>query len=394
MHRFRNVFVTSAFSALLLAACSSDDDNKVSGPSKAEVVKNYAALVHENYEVALGEMKTLKTAVDAFVAAPSQATLDAAKAAWTKARQPYLTTEAFRFYGGPIDNEDTGPEGRINGWPLDENYIDYVDGNAEAGIINAKANGAFVVAAITKDVIKEKNEQGGEKNLSAGWHAIEFLLWGQDKSTTGPGNRPYTDYVVGAGGTAANQDRRGAYLKAVTELMVDDFTDVEKQWDVGTAGSYGAAFVAGSADEKIGDMLKGIGSLAGSELPKERMNNAYETRDQEEEHSCFSDTTDQDLVLNGVGIENVYLGQYGTLKGASISDLVKARDAALDEKTRADIAKAVQALKDIPKPFDQAIVDDKNGGRSKVKAAINAWQPVTDDVIAVAAALGVKINLE
>ena len=47
----------------------------------------------------------------------------------------YSPTEVFRFYGGPID-DDNGPEGLLNAWPLDEVFIDYVLGNPDAGIIN------------------------------------------------------------------------------------------------------------------------------------------------------------------------------------------------------------------------------------------------------------------
>lgn len=390
---------------LIAAACSSSDDDTLSptggdagganGVDKAAVVKNYATIVHQNYEESVAEAKKVQTAINAFVASPTQATMDAAKAAWIAARPAYLQTEAFRFYNGPIDNEDTGPEGMINGWPLDENFIDYTVDQPDAGIINMTAE----FPQITKDVIADNNEKGGEKNLSAGWHAIEFLLWGQDINADGtphaegPGQRPYTDFVDG--GTASNQSRRRDYLKAATDLLVEQIESVEVQWDLNNPESYGAKFVAGNADEAIGNILKGIGSLAATELPKERMNNAYETKDQEEEHSCFSDTTNQDMTYDAVGIENVYLGRYGSLSGASISDLVKAKDPALDEKVRAALTAAVTATKAIPAPFDQQILgDDSSPGRQKVKAAIDAWTPFATGVVEVATALGVKINLE
>lgn len=383
---------------LIAAACSSSDDDTLSptgGVDKAAVVKNYATIVHQNYEESVAGAKKVQTAINAFVASPSQATMDAAKAAWIAARPAYLQTEAFRFYNGPIDNEENGPEGMINGWPLDENFIDYTVDQPNAGIINMTAE----FPQITKDVIAENNEKGGEKNLSAGWHAIEFLLWGQDINADGtphaegPGQRPYTDFVDG--GTASNQSRRRDYLKAATDLMVEQIESVEEQWDLDKADSYGAKFVAGNPDEAIANILKGIGSLAATELPKERMNNAYETKDQEEEHSCFSDTTNQDMTYDAIGIQNVYLGTYGSLSGASISDLVKAKDPALDEKVRANLTAAVNATKAIPVPFDQQILgDDSSPGRTKVKAAIDAWTPFAQNVVEVATALGVTINLE
>ncbi|NUP11976.1 MAG: iron-regulated protein [Polyangiaceae bacterium] len=357
------------------------------------VVDGYAGQVHDAYEIALTRARDLQTAVNAFVDAPSQETLDAARDAWVAARPAYLETEVFRFYGGPIDNEETGPEGRINGWPLDEFYIDYVlgpnDEVMEVGIVNDPEG----FPEITKEVIAEANENGGEKNLSAGFHAIEFLLWGQDQSETGPGNRPFTDYVVGAEGTHSNQDRRGEYLRAVTELLVEDIEFVEDAWEPGEG--YAATFVGDDPTQSLTKMLVGMGSLSGAELSTERMNNAYQERDQEEEHSCFSDTTHIDHLHDLLGIENVYLGRLGDEDGAGIDDLVKKVDAALDEKMKADLTAAKEAIEAIPQPFDQAIVDDTaGGGREKIAAAIDSLEKLTDTTVDVATALGVELIIE
>lgn len=352
------------------------------------VVETYATQVHTAYDLALSRAKDLQGAIDAFVAAPSQDTLDAARDAWNAARPPYLETEVFRFYNGPIDNEETGPEGRINGWPLDEFYIDYVEGEDTSGIINDLEG----FPEITKQVIADANENGGEKNLSAGFHAIEFLLWGQDQSETGPGDRPYTDYVVD--GTAANQDRRAAYLTAVTELLVEDIESVTSAW-VDAEGSYASTFVAEPPRDALKKMLVGMGSLSGAELATERMNNAYQERDQEEEHSCFSDTTHVDHLHDLIGIENVYLGRLGSDDATGIDELVKKVDPALDEKMKADLTAAKTAIESIPQPFDQAIQDDAaGGGREKISAAIDSLQKLAGTTVEVATALGVEITIE
>ncbi len=362
-------------------------------PTRRAVVKTYATLVHANYDDALMQMRNLKAAVDAFVALPTQARFDAARVAWVTARPSYLQTEGFRFYNGPIDNAETGHEGMINGWPMDENFVDYTVDAPEAGLINLKkADGTFFAPQITKAVIADENEKGGQKNLSTGWHTIEFLLWGQDFNKAGPGNRPFTDFVDG--GTAKNQSRRRAYLAACADLMVEQFAEVAAAWELAKADTFGAKMLVGDADEALGKILKGIGSLAGTELAKQRMNNAYQTKDQEEEHSCFSDTTNQDLVFNGVGIENVYLGRYSTSLGVSLSDLVRSTDASLDDKTKRDLSAAIESTRRIPQPFDQAILGaDDSDGRVKIKSAIDAWAVVTSDIVAVSANLGVTINL-
>jgi putative iron-regulated protein len=145
--------------------------------------------------------------------------MSAAKQAWLDSRDPYLQTEVYRVYDGPIDTPDDGPEGLLNAWPLDEQYIDYVVGDDDAGIIN----GDDTIDAATLEGL---NEVGGEKNVATGYHAVEFLLWGQDLSETGPGERSYTDYVRDGSGTAANQDRRGTYLNVVGTMLVEHLSGV------------------------------------------------------------------------------------------------------------------------------------------------------------------------
>lgn len=348
------------------------------------VTQVYAANVHASYARSLATAQTLKTTIDAFVAAPSQATLDAARTAWIAAREPYGLTEVHRFYDGPIDNPEDGPEGQINAWPLDEVYIDYVESMPAAGIINNPQ----MFPTITKQLIADQNEEGGEANISSGYHAIEFLLWGQDLSDAGPGARPFTDYT-----TLANFERRKQYLVAATELLVDDLTAVTQAW-APDADNYRADFEAGGIDS-VQKMLFGMGSLAGAELSGERMSVALVNREQEDEHSCFSDNTHRDLRGNAVGIQNVYLGMYESTDGQGIEDLVRAKDAALADRLSSELAASIAAIEAIPAPFDQAILDDAaGGGRANVTAAIDALQAQTETIVEAAEALGITINLE
>jgi putative iron-regulated protein len=376
-------FKMALLASTLVTACGGSDDDADPGA----VVDNYAAIVHASYTESLTKATELRTAVDAFVAAPSAATLMAAKTAWLAAREPYGQTEVYRFYDGPIDNPEDGPEGQINAWPLDEAYVDYVMGNASAGIIND--TGAF--PTLSKDVIAEQNEKDAEENISTGYHAIEFLLWGQDLSPTGPGQRPHTDYLT-AGGTATNQARRGEYLKLVAELLVDDLKAVTDAWAPGGT-NYAAELRAAADNEALRRMLQGMGSLSGAELSGERMATAYDNRDQEDEHSCFSDNTHRDLRGNAIAIQNVYLGRYGTIDGAGLDELVRARDAALDDKMKTQLTASITAIEAIPAPFDQALQDDAVG-RVRIMAAITALRAQTETMVEIATLLGITINLE
>jgi putative iron-regulated protein len=366
--------------------CGGDDDP--GGLEDAQpVIANYATIVHASYDDSLSTASALKTAIDTFVATPTEANLEAARQAWLAAREPYGQTESYRFYDGPIDNPTDGPEGEINAWPLDEVYIDYVEGMDTAGIINDPT----MFPTLSVEVIAGQNEQGGEKNISTGYHAIEFLLWGQDLSETTAGTRPFTDYVSGPTGTAMNQDRRGQYLALAAELLVTDLTIVRDAWAAGEA-NYAASFVAEGPAEALRRMLQGMGSLSGAELSGERMTTALDNRDQEDEHSCFSDNTHRDIYLNALAVENVYLGRYEGMDGPGIDDLVRARDTALDDRLKSELTAALDAIEAIPPPFDQALVTDSS--RALIMTAINALRDATDTIVEVATLLGIALNLE
>jgi putative iron-regulated protein len=426
MHPTSNLFRVATAPAMalalaaLLGACGDDGGNSETpdaggGPDAApadlvtreEVVAHYATMVHANYSDALDKAKQLQAAIDVFVAAPSEATLEAAKRAWLEARVPYGQTEAYRFYDGPIDNAENGPEGRLNAWPMDEAYVDYViDPQAgpdadppvyiEGGVVND------TTLEITKEKLAGLNEGGEgdifdvgetfdpEKAVSTGYHAIEFLLWGQDFVDGGPGSRPFQDFLPDSdpARTMPNGERRGQYLRVVTELLIDDLTLLVAAWAPDTAGNYRAGFVGGDPDDALRSMLSGIGILSKGELASERMDVALRSLDQEDEHSCFSDNTHIDILMNATGIQNVYLGRYAYLDGPSVSDLVRQIDPALDAEMRARFEASLQAVQAIPAPFDQAIPEANSESWLKVDTAVKALFAQSDTIIEVGQALG------
>lgn len=353
----------------------------------SDAIEAHVHLVIASYADMVTSGEELQAEVEAFLAAPSAAGLDRARSAWLAAREVYGQTEAYRFYGGPIDAEPDNLEARINSWPLDEVYIDYVDGVPDGGIVNDPTQ------PIDRASLIALNAAGGEDDISTGWHAIEFLLWGQDLRVDGPGERPYTDFVAGPDGTAASQDRRATYLAVVTDLLVDDLKAVGAAWAEGAA--YHEDFAHGDPRDALTKILLGMGSLSGAELSGERMGVAFDTREQEDEHSCFSDNTHRDLYTNALGLENVYLGRYGALHGIGVSDLIAARDPELDQTLRAQLRASVAALEAIPPPFDQAIqAPDGDPAREAVSAAIAALKAQTKTIAEAATLLDITLNLE
>lgn len=385
--------------ALVGAGCGSDDDDDDAAPDEGNdesseltiddadleaVATTYADLVHAGYTDATTGAEALGTAIEAFVAAPSDETLGAARQAWLDARDQYSPTEAFRFYDGPIDNPDDGPEGQINAWPLDEAYIDYVDGDAAAGIVNDAAG----VPEITTETVVAANEVGGETNISTGWHAIEFLLWGQDLSDAGPGARPVTDYT-----TSPVAERRATYLQLLSELLVADLTSVRDEW-APDGGAYREEFL-GDPGQAVSNMLRGMGALSAGELAGERISVAYETKDQEDEHSCFSDNTTADILGNASGIRMVYLADHPDVDGTSLSDVVAEADPDLDEKLRGELDASVGFAEGLQPPFDQLILgEDDAAGRVQLLELIESLQGQGDTIAEVASQLGYQISLE
>ena len=351
----------------------------------ASVAAHYAVLVHAGYEDTLSAARRMQQAILAFTAAPSADTLAAARKAWLAARESYGQTEAFRFYGGPIDDEK-GPEGRINAWPMDESYVDYVKGKPDAGLVNKRSQ------PITKKALSALNERGGEENIATGWHAIEFMLWGQDLSETGPGDRGFEDYVDGK---RPNADRRRHYLAVVTELLVDDLGTLVKAWAPDNKANYRARFEKGGV-ESVRKMLVGLGSLSRGELAGERLEVALNSQDQEDEHSCFSDNTHRDAVNNAKGIENVWLGRYeradgSVVQGPGLRDLVAAQDAAVADKATRQIHASVQAAEAIQAPFDREIAGAKDApGRQRVQQVIDSLTRQSKDLVEAASAIGIK----
>ena len=395
-----NLFQATAIGALL-AACTLAPlaTAQVAQPAAAQqpaqgitanaVAAQYAALVHANYEDTLAAARTMQAAVQAFTAKPSVETLAEARKQWLAAREFYGQTEAFRFYGGPIDN-DNGPEGRINAWPMDESFVDSVEGKPNAGLVN---NRKF---SITKKNLAAQNERGGEENIATGWHAIEFFLWGQDLSETGPGDRSFEDFVDGK---KPNADRRRQYLNVVTELLIDDLGTLVKAWAPDAKANYRAKFVKGG-QESVRKIFVGLGSLSRGELAGERLEVALNSQDQEDEHSCFSDNTHRDAVTNAKGIQNVWLGEYkradgSVVKGASLRDLVAAKDAALADKTTQQIAASVAAAEAIQAPFDREIIGGKDApGRQRIQKTIDSLTQQSKDLVAAANAVGItKLTL-
>ena len=243
------------------------------------LANSYANLVSHYYNEVTAASQEMHDSIIKFIRAPDNSSLNNAKNKWIKARTIYGITEAFRFYGGPIDGVnkygEEGPEGLINAWPLNEAYIDYVKGNPSAGIINNMS------LEINKETIIAANMSEDDADVSTGWHAIEFLLWGQDFSLETAGTREANDYLP----NSEINIRRRAYLVAASTLLLEQINWLAAEWS--ESGEGRKSFIA--KNDPGGAILTGLATLAGFELSSERIATALDSGDPEDEHSCFSD---------------------------------------------------------------------------------------------------------
>jgi putative iron-regulated protein len=353
-------------SASLLIACGDDNDNNRSIPAinmeKAQLVINTNAdIAYAAYTDSVKTAKNLKTALATFKASPTAENLTAAKTAWLVAREPYGQTEVYRFRNSPVDALDV--EGDLNAWPLGEALIDYVNtgndgddfdndqigvtahgfGNDLTAVIdvtNAEATNTIIgntAIAIDNTLLAKGLAAEDEHDVISGYHAIEFLLWGQDLNTTDQsttdgtdrgeavnataagGQRPLSDFVPGITVQAPYDSnelshRRHRYLEVAVDKLIADLEAVQAEWATGDENNYRASFTTltneADAKTKLTEILNGMGTLSEGELAGERMQIAFATNSQEDEHSCFSDNTHRDIWLNAEGVSNSFYGSY------------------------------------------------------------------------------------
>ncbi len=270
---------------------------------------------------------------------------------------------------------------------MDEAFIDYVVGREEGGIIQSPTEFPSLAPA----VLEMANERGGEANICVGWHAIEFMLWGQDLAKDGPGARPATDFVLGTGPYAK---RRQEYLRSTCQLLVKHLQEAQQGW-APERDNYRSQFVA-ETEASLRRILVGATVLSAFELGGERLTVAFDTRDQEQEHSCFSDQTRADLLANQQGILDVMHGRAIDGKaGPGLLHLVRSRKPKLADAVAKGLARTQACLEKIPQPFDQAILgQDDSPGRQAIHGAILALEDQTELLLIVGEELGYQLPLE
>ncbi|MEM6885869.1 MAG: imelysin family protein [Verrucomicrobiota bacterium] len=389
MKRILRFLVLASVAALFTAGCRSGDTESpvtdLNPVSREAVVEHYADLAYLKYQDALTAAELLQSAIHAFLIRPTHDSLKHAKIAWQDARIPYAQTEVFRFYGGPIDDH----ESLIMGWPVDTDYIDSKPDATQSGILQEVEK----YPEISKSMLLSLHLQREPEQMIIGYHVIEFLLWGEDTSVESPGQRPYTDYT-----TEIYADRRGLYLQAAADVLVDELVKLVEAWSPGQPENYRAQFLSQSSEESLAAIFTGLIEFSGRELAVDHMTRAYETQNQKYEESRFSDHTDIDIIENIRGVQNIFLGRYkrferGEVAGASIASLIAGIDPELAQVITKQLEQTITTVKLIPPPFDHTIIgSDSFEGRKQILSAIELLEFQAETLTEAATALGLDIS--
>ena len=267
----------------------------------------------------------------ALCAAPSSATLDAAKAAWDAARGPWKETEVFAF--GPYRDEPLRLQPKVDFWPLRPDSVDAVLAGSEA----LDAAGIDGLGAAAK-----------------GLPVIEYLLW--------------------SGDAAAFVDRRCDYLLGLTADVAIRAGQMRAAWDP-AEGDYAGELARsgrGGAFETLHDGFAEVVNRMAHTVENMRFDKLGKpvgldggSAQPDKVESGPSGRSIQDIQDNLTGVAALY---HGAGEGIGLRDYLAFRGKDYDAEFDARLSAARAALDAIPGQLTDAVRADADA----VRAAIDA----------------------
>ena len=381
-----------------------------------DVVSNYADIGLASFQDSLKTAEQLRTAIEELLNNPTDETLELAREAWRTARIPFEISEIY-MQSNPIVREWAK---RVNAWPIDPDYIDYPgSGFSMAGNDNSSPGKNIIasttitvgentvnVEKITTELISQKLHMpsGDPTKIASGYQVIEFLLWGNDTSGAeekdiedGAGKRPATDFSIETC-TNGNCERRGEYLYATMNLLIEDLQEMVGNWLV--TGQARRALLA-DPEQGLAMIVSGMGSLALGELAGNRLMRSINVGDQVAEQDRFSNNTNISYLFNARGLIGVYFGEYFTMQdeyiaGASMADILEKNAPELDEEFRVALGFAmarmrlmVEYARDV-EAYDLMIAPGNEEGNSLILDAVSSLVDLSRVIEKFPAALGVE----
>lgn len=284
------------------------------------------SVITETYKTLYNNSITLKTAVDN-LSIGDEAELTAVKNSWIATRSPWEKSEGFLY--GPVDTEGIDPA--IDSWPVNINDINGILGSSNA---------------ITSSLLESNNE-------ARGFHTIEYFIWGLN------GDKTASQLTV----------RELEYLVAATQNLKEKTQQLYNGW-LQSQGNFANNFINAGQNGSIYSSKKNalleiteglviIADEVANGKIEDPLNGNGGSANPEAEESRFSNNSKKDFADNIRSIQNIYLGDYNSVSGKGLTDIVIAKNSTLDTNIKNKITEAINAIEAIPNTFTDAIVNNR-----------------------------------
>jgi putative iron-regulated protein len=301
-------------------------------------------LVNPDYQDIQTNAGIMRDAAAAFVANPTDANLTATRTAWKNTRAAWESCEGFLF--GPVEDSNYDPN--MDSWPVNKVDLDSL----------LSSSNALAVTNINS-----------LDNTLKGFHAIEYVIYG----------------VGGTKKAAQITAREKTYLTSLTQSLYNTTTDLRNSWDPAVSGNFTLQVInAGKSGDHYSSRKAVFLALAGSmsgicdEVANNKMQTPLVQQDSTQDESSFSHNSVIDFTNNITGVRNAYLSTYnGSASGHNLSELVKAKNASLDNKIQSQLNAAIASFKGITTTYEKAIYTQKNQ-IATVQAACNTLKTTID----------------
>lgn len=345
--------------ALLTTTFTSCKDDKKVEPemtfdeTKVKVLADFGTTVgNPLYSDFEAKAANLKTAVTTLASNPTPANLEAARTAWKDVRIVWEQSEGFLI--GPVEDDNYDPY--MDTWPTDHNAMDSLLQGSQA---------------LTADYLSGVGTSNEAELTLRGFHPLEYLLWGTD------GNRQ-----------ASFTPREKEYMVALATDIHNNVSALKTKGVAFFASELSQPAVTGSrytskkdALEAIANGLIDIVGEVGEGKMVEPFGATVNDADSTITESPYSHNSLIDFRNNIIGARNAYLCTYGSATGKSLSDLVKANNATLDQTIKTQFDAAINSFDGITTTFEKAVYNQRSQVQNTITALTTLKGTLEDNLV-------------
>ena len=191
------------FLVILLTACDgklelrTNDSDTIYSNDVAQAFKQFQNAQNNQVDACLMSLEQLQSSTTEFLSAPNSTNQKQAKRAWLQAHKAFLGSNLFSLVS---QNQLIF---QIDAWPIQEGFLDSIPNYPQSGIIND------LTVAIDTESLQEQHGITDSREVSLGFHALEFLIFGR------------TPENFGLSGDNIKLRRRAA-MKIILDLLISD----------------------------------------------------------------------------------------------------------------------------------------------------------------------------